>query len=277
MSRTRTGSGKRTGARRWLALVALALSAGTGLAADYRDWNGARVAFLGDSITDRRHIGCATNYWGFLAERMGIRAFVYGLNGNQMSDIPKQVEQAKAELGDDVDAVFIFAGSNDYNANVPLGAFFSEAEVAVRKNAATNTLRQRTLLTGDGTFCGRLNAALGKVKTAFPQAQVVLLTPIHRGFAQFGASNVQPDEAHANTCERYIDDYVQAVRRAGAIWSVPVIDLYAECGILPTLPEYDAYVANPVRDRLHPSTIGHERLARVLEMRLRAMPSTFRR
>ena len=258
------------------ALAALALSAGTGLAADYRDWKGARVAFLGDSITDRRHIGCDTNYWGFLSERMGLRAFVYGVNGNQMSDIPRQVEAARAEMGDDVDAVFVFAGTNDYNADVPMGGFFAEAEVAVRKNAATNTLRRRTPLTDGGTFCGRLNAALCKVKTAFPQAQVVLLTPLHRGFAQFGERNVQPDEAYANACGLYIDDYVRAVREAGSYWSVPVIDLYAECGMLPRRPEYDACVANPVRDRLHPSTLGHERLARVIEMRLRAMPSNFR-
>lgn len=32
---------------------------------------------------------------------------------------------------------------------------------------------------------------------SFPAAHIVLLTPIHRGYATFGAGNVQPDESDA--------------------------------------------------------------------------------
>lgn len=144
------------------------------------------------------------------------------------------------------------------------------------RNAETVSLKHRAFSFDGDTFYGRPNAALKSIKTALPAAQIVLLTPIHRGYANFGPSNIQPDEVHANTLGLYIDDYVRAVREAGSQWSVPVIDLYSECGILPTEPEYDRYLANPKRDRLHPSTRGHERLARVIEMRLKTLPSTFR-
>lgn len=244
--------------------------------AGYQDWKGARVAFLGDSITDKQHIGCETNYWGFLSERMGIKAFVYGKNGWQTSGIPQQVEEARREMGDAVDAVFVFIGTNDYNSNVPMGTIFEETTVSVRKNAEMVSLKHRAFSFDGGTFYGRLNSALKSVKTTFPAAQVVLLTPIHRGYANFSPSNIQPDEAHSNTLGLYIDDYVRAVREAGSQWSAPVIDLYSECGILPMQSEYDQYLANPKSDRLHPSTQGHERLARVIEMRLKAIPSTFR-
>lgn len=252
-------------------LVAEMLCAG-----DFHDWKGKCVIFLGDSITDAHHIGCATNYWGFLETRMGFQAHVYGINGWQMNGIPVQLETARHELGDKVDAVFIFAGTNDFNGDVPLGDSFSYDEDEICKNGKTVRLKRRTPSFDAGTFCGRLNMSLRAVKTTYPRAQVVLLTPLHRGYAEFGKTNVQPDERYANAQGLYIDDYVSAVRAAGQRWSVPVIDLYSECGILPTLAEYDDCVAHPSRDRLHPSTVGHERLARVLEMRLLTMPSTMK-
>lgn len=240
-------------------------------------WKGRTVVFLGDSITDAIHVGCKTNYWGFLAERMGFAAHVYGKNGCQMIGIPQQVDWAKKELGDKVDAVFIFMGTNDYNGNVPMGDRYVESVETVQKNAEQVALRKRELSLDAKTFRGRTNLALQSVKKAFPAAQVILMTPIHRGFAQFGAGNVQPDERYANTLGLFIGDYVAAVKDAGVDWSTPVIDLYGESGLLPNMPEYDACLARPNgTDRLHPSTAGHDRLARTIEARLRALPPSFR-
>ena len=102
--------------------VGCAVSVSKASAADeILSWKGRSVVFLGDSITDKSHVGCKTNYWGFLAERMGFSAHVYGKNGWQSDGIPKQVAWAYADLGEDVDAVFMLIGTNDYNAGVPLG------------------------------------------------------------------------------------------------------------------------------------------------------------
>ena len=38
-----------------------------------------RIAFLGDSITDERHVGTTKNYWQYLSEMLGIVPFVYGI------------------------------------------------------------------------------------------------------------------------------------------------------------------------------------------------------
>ena len=86
-----------------------------------QQWTGKKVAFLGDSITDREHIGTEKNYWQFLEEMLGIEALVYGINGHQWSDLPEQAEKLKEEEGDRVDAIIIFAGTNDYYADVTLG------------------------------------------------------------------------------------------------------------------------------------------------------------
>jgi len=242
-------------------LVALAAGCMTApKTADRLSWEGRSVVFLGDSITDGQHIGCETNYWGFLAERMGFTAHVYGVNGNQISHISGQLDKARAELGDDVDAVFIFAGTNDYNGNVPRGDWFVEGEETVDKNGKPTLLKKREPSFDKTTVRGRLNRVLADVKRAYPRAQVVLMTPLHRGKANFGANNVQPDERYANTQGYFIEDIAADVKHAGEIWSVPVIDLYGESGLLPRETEYGFYMASSRRpDLLHPSTAGHER------------------
>lgn len=70
-------------------------------------WNGKRVAFLGDSITDKIHVGTTKNYWQYLAEMLGLEPMVYGINGNQWNGVYKQAVKLKAEHADDVDAIII--------------------------------------------------------------------------------------------------------------------------------------------------------------------------
>ncbi len=77
-------------------------------------WAGKRVAYLGDSITDPKHKAAKTKYWGWLEQWLGITPYVYGVSGRQWSDIPRQTGKLKAEHGDDVDAIIILMGTNDY-------------------------------------------------------------------------------------------------------------------------------------------------------------------
>ena len=42
-------------------------------------WKGKKVAFLGDSITDKIHVGTTKNYWQYLSEMLGLEPFVYGI------------------------------------------------------------------------------------------------------------------------------------------------------------------------------------------------------
>lgn len=241
---------------------------------DRLSWAGRRVVFFGDSITDPIHVGCTTNYWGFLASRLPCVAEVYGVNGHRWAGLPSQVARAQKDLpADSVDACFVFLGTNDFNADQPLGVWDTIAFKTVDLNGKPTALAQRIPVSGGPTVRGAINEGLGAVRRAFPRAQVILLTPIHRGFAQFGPKNVQPDETFARPSGRFLDDYVQVVREAGARWSCPVIDLYAESGILPNEDAHARFLAKPAStDRLHPSTAGHQRLADVIEARLRAIP-----
>ena len=233
-------------------------------------WRGKRVAFIGDSITDS--IGSDKAYHEFLAEWLGIEALNYGVNGAQTSDMRQFAQRLKREAPD-VDAVFVFGGTNDFNHGVPLGELYETRHDIVNHNGAEVARLRREYALDEGTFRGRLNLLLRELKIGFPMAQIVALTPVHRGFATFGEENVQPDELWSNALGLFIGDYVQAIRQAADIWSVPLIDLYRDSGLLPVLEPYSAYFHDPDTDKLHPNARGHERVARTILAALNAIPA----
>lgn len=238
-------------------------------------WKGCRIAVLGDSISDP---GLAEargwcSWWKRMEDILGVKSYSFAVNGYQMNGLLSQAERMKSELGDGIDAVFIFCGTNDFNADVPIGDWYTEEYSKVNKNGRQVMLKHREPVFSDATFRGRINIVLDWLKTNYPDKQIVLLTPIHRGFARFSDNNVQPEELYSNTLGLFIDDYVQVVKDAGNIWSVPVIDINGLSGLMPRYDSFVKYFENGTDDRLHPSDPGHERLAYTISYQLLALPS----
>ena len=71
-----------------------------------------------------------------------------------------------------------------------------------------------------------------------------------------------------SSCGEYVDAYVQAVKEAGNVWGVPVIDFNAVTGLNPMVEEQLIYFYDAGYDRLHPSTKGQIRMARTLMYQL---------
>ena len=239
-------------------------------------WAGKRVAYIGDSVTDpnvKDHEGMK-HYWNFLEEWLGIRPLVYGVNGHTLLNGLASIDRLHAEQGDSVDAIIVFLGTNDFNSSLPLGTIFNETEAEVERALGTPRHKERTvkrtLTLTDQTVCGRINLVMQKLKQLYPAKQIVFMTPLHRGYAEFGDKNVQPDESYCNSHGFYIDDVADAILRAGR--AVPVIDTYALSGLSPTLPEFSQYFFNAQRDCLHPNELGHERIARLMVQQLLALP-----
>ena len=182
-----------------------------------------------------------------------------------------------SEHGQDVDAIMIFAGTNDYNASVPVGEWFFEDECGVEVSGGNiDVRRRRTPVVDESTFCGRINSVMSYLKSNFPRAQIILLTPLHRAYAVFGTDNVQPDESYSNAMGYFLDEYVETVRKASDIWSVPVIDLYSDSGLYPLCKEHAIYFHSEKTDMLHPAAAGHCRIAKTLMYAMQALPSGFR-
>ena len=90
-------------------------------------WNGARVAFLGDSITDEGQLKSQDIYWHQLVKILGIKPFCYGISGHQTSHILGQAEKLNDEHGQDVDAIrdnIASLGANTQGAKFNFGNFF---------------------------------------------------------------------------------------------------------------------------------------------------------
>ena len=239
-------------------------------------WQNSKVAFLGDSITDAIHVGTSKNYWQFLEEMLQIKPLVYGINGQQFIDIPTQAERLFNDHNDNVDAVMVFAGTNDYCAGVPLGEWFTYSECPVNFHGETVIRRKRETNYDENTFRGRINIAMKYLKEHFPASQIILLTMLHRGFAQFSEYNIQPPECYANGCGLFVESYAEVIKEAANIWAVPVIDLNSLSGLYPMLDAHASYFANVNTDRLHPEISGHQRIAQTLAYQLLSLPATFR-
>lgn len=242
-------------------------------------WQGARVAYFGDSITDPRNSGSKIKYWGFLQDWLQITPYVYGVSGRQWNDIRNQADKLNAEHADSVDAILIFIGTNDYNAGVPIGEWFTEqpeqvmAGIHEPKHMVDRMHRYPVM--SDSTYRGRINKALDYVKRMYPTKQIVLLTPIHRAEFYANESNWQPREDYTNKCGEYLDAYVESVKQAGNLWAVPVIDLNALCGLYPLMDEHAQYFKSASNDRLHPNDDGHRRMALTLMYQLQNLPCKF--
>ncbi len=242
-------------------------------------WAGKRVGYIGDSITDPKNSGSVKKWWNYLSDWLDITPFTYAKSGRRWDDVDRQVDSLQAACGDNIDAFIIFLGTNDFNAGVPIGNWWVETEertlAAVHRPKAMELRKKRVPNMDKSTFRGRINAALSSLKRRYPTKQIVLLTPIHRAYFESGDRNIQPTEEYQNVCGEYFSTYVECIREAGRIWSVPVVDLYSLSGLYPVMDEGAIYFHDAKVDRLHPNDAGHMRMARTLMYQLLALPCTF--
>ena len=68
---------------------------------------------------------------------------------------------------------------------------------------------------------------------------------------------------------------VKAVKEAGNVWAVPVIDLNALSGLFPLYDAGAQLFNKPDTDRLHPNDPGHERMAKTILYQLASLPCVF--
>lgn len=238
-------------------------------------WQGKRVALLGDSISDpmmTRQLG-RKQYWSYLEDWLGLQVYDYAVSGMEWNDVPRQLGKLAEEHGNDVDAILILMGTNDYNMGVPTGEWYTESEERVLAGTDMNTpakeqlRKRRSLVMDDATMKGRINIALKIIKEKYPRCPVVLMTLLHRGNFKFNEGNVQPEESYQNSAGEYLDAYVDAIKEAGNVWSVNVIDLNSVSNMNPIYGQEFYYGGG--NDLLHPGAPeGSRHLASVLYYQL---------
>lgn len=213
---------------------------------------GLKVNFLGDSITE----GVGTSdiskvYWNLLKERDGVIARGYGVGGTRIAKQRIPSPDAKwdkyffsriDEMDDDADIVVIFGGTNDHgHGDAPIGEF-----------------SDRT----DDTFYGALHHLYQELLKKYPQAHIVVCTPLHRA-GEHDAINAL--NQRNSGC---LEDYVNIIQEVAAYYALPVLDLYRTSGIQ---PEEDFLRERYAPDGCHPNDAGNERIYTCMKSFLQAL------
>lgn len=234
-----------------------------------------RVCFLGDSIT--AGVGSTLRYSDEFGRITDAEIFNFGVSGASSLDLLGQIDRMEEKTGGVLDIICIFIGTNDFNCGVEIGEWFTEPreeeypEGLDEKGEPTGYCKRlkREYRFDGNTFKGRLNRILSRLRNRYAEARIVLITPIHRGYAFFGGNNLQPEELYSNKKGIFFEEYVRTVREAADVWSVELIDLYRDSGLYPMADvNAKAFFHDAENDRLHPNAEGQKRIARILAKRL---------
>ncbi len=207
---------------------------------------GKTIHFLGDSITEGYGTsGEDKRYFEIMKGMYGIKAVnCYGISGSRIAKqtVPVDIEDTRAEryfssrideMDADADIIFIFGGTNDFgHGDAPIGKF-----------------GDRTV----DTFYGALHVLFTKMVEKYPEATIVVATPLHREneYCLRGCGIKTKDYAPLIT-------YVDVIKEVARYYSLPVCDLYANSGLQPAIPVIkEKYIP----DGLHPNDDGHKVLA----------------
>ena len=210
--------------------------------------NGKKVLFLGDSITEGVGASCPENaYWQVFGRNTGAVVKGYGISGTriapQRTPEPEGGESYAQYFGSRVegmdpeaDVIVVFGGTNDFgHGDAPLGTMADREETS---------------------FYGSLHCLYRSLLTKYPTAEIVIMTPLHRG----GEENPINNWGIRNVTN--LAGYVQAIREVAEYYAIPVLDLYSMGGLT---PELTILRERYMPDQLHPSDAGHARIAARLE------------
>lgn len=194
-----------------------------------------KINFLGDSITEG--CGAASPAFGFVEvmkrEFALAEARNYGIGGTRIArqQIPSTETRYDgdfcgrfAQMDPDADIIVVFGGTNDHgHGDAPFGCSSDRTP---------------------DTFCGACHVLFSGLQNTFPEAKIVVVTPLHR-----------EDEGPKNGSGPLLKDYVEVIRTTAAQYKLPVLDLFETSAInTDTLPALTT-------DGLHPNDEGHAILA----------------
>lgn len=201
------------------------------------------VLFIGDSITEGVGASCREKCFVEVFSKLsGAKVYNYGISG---TSVARQIDPVVSNFGDSfpervdkmnetADYVIVFGGTNDFgHGDAPFGTFFDN---------------------DDKSFCGALNLLVSKLYSKYPNARIIFLTPLHRS-----SENLTINEIGL-PCKP-LKDYVKAEIQLCETYSIPVLDLWGKSNITPFV---DASKKTYMPDGLHPSDLGHERIAKML-------------
>ena len=205
-----------------------------------------KIGFLGDSITE------GAQFVNAFQQMTGCNAVNYGISGTHIAAVNASSTQAfenrVSSLADDLDAVVVFGGTNDFGhaSTAQFGTFDDYTDPD-----------KYSFYAGCHRMCKQLyNKFRGK--------PIIIMTPIHHGYEVDTAeyifnSNGTITAGKNPTTGKTFKEYVDAIKQVAQFYSLDVIDAFSESGLNPCLETSDARYY--FSDGLHLSQNGGNRLA----------------
>lgn len=191
-------------------------------------WKNKKIGFLGNSITAYQH------YINGFVKLTGCKFVNYGVSGTRIAMLNAQdtntFEQRYISMDDDLDAVVVLGGINDFRVGLD-GRNWGE----LSDGAAP----------GKYTFYAGLHRLFKGLATKYFGKPVIIMTPMHSyeknldtgTFDERGEYKINEDGSI--TFREYggkrLKDYVDAIKDVAQFYSLPVIDLYSYSGMCPSL------------------------------------------
>lgn len=209
------------------------------------------INVLGDSITEG--VGASSpdkSYPSVLARLTGAHVNNYGVSGSRITDIvspysnPGSFVDRMYHMDATADLIIVFGGTNDF--------WFGDCPIGKRTD------------TGVNTFYGALNKMISHLKNAYPNADIVFITPYQQ--------SKDADETHPYKRSTYgnygtgtLKQYRVAILDRCAYYQIPVLDLYADYE-LNTADNREALekYGNFICDGCHLNDAGYSLLAQKL-------------
>lgn len=204
-------------------------------------WQGKKWVAFGDSISAGKGLDDPDTqlYSHLIAKDLGLdlvtgsmhamNSMGYTVNAGTAVGQHSMPAYVNADKNADADLVTVFAGTNDFGRSVamPLGTLADDANTK--------------------SFYGRLKYTCDLLSAKYPNALVILVTPLPRHDCTDGTVGaVEPTKT--------LVDYADAIRQVAALYSFPVLDLTRESGMQ---VRSAAFRKTYMADAIHPNAAGH--------------------
>lgn len=192
---------------------------------DNERWKNKKWYTIGDGMS------AANNYQSKVKAMTGMAMVVNDAAANRvMKDLTSKISAEKLK---DVDLITVFAGTNDYAYNTPLGT--------IEDNDT------------DATFYGNVKKVIDDILKAKPDANIVFITPLKRG-----AFMKEPVYPNANAAGYKLEEYVQGIKAVCSTYNILVLDAFNKSGITENnLKQYTI-------DNLSLNEKGYQKLSQVI-------------
>ena len=219
---------------------------------DYLPFKDKYICIQGDSISDDREVGGLQGFYiPNMLKNLGINSNNYtnfSISGQPITNTTETQNwwsnRSKftdlKNSGVEPDIIFLWGGTNDFGLSLPIGTDIDSTN--------HNELR------------GALNDILTLLIETFPNAQIIMATPMQRNTGHQAPK--EPIEGLGpNEQGLYLIDYVNAIKEACQKFSIPCLDMYSVSGI----NVLNARNVTRNNDGLHPTQeYGENKLSKII-------------